>query len=83
MVDVPNAIAEDFLFHLFCPIAEFLEVVYILLKILLEELLYMDQQVPLGRAILRLCGRPQEGANHLRMRHHKIAAPICHECISI
>jgi len=48
MVDVPNAIAEDFLFHLFCPIAEFLEVVYILLKILLEELLYMDQQVPLG-----------------------------------
>ena len=48
MVHIPYAVTEHTFLHLFGLATELLEVVDILLKILLEELLCVEKEVPLG-----------------------------------
>lgn len=57
MVDVPDAITKNLLLDFFGLAAELLEVVDVFLEILLEELLWVGGDVPLGSrssATLRL-----------------------------
>jgi hypothetical protein len=55
MVDIPDAISEHTFLHFFGLLAELDEVVNVLLKVLVEEFLWVKATVPEGSLIAWAC----------------------------